>query len=41
MMSMPAAEEMSAAEQAALRDQCSVFLAGHGRRRIVFTKRLV
>src|SRR6266550_1830485 len=28
---MPAAEEMSAAEQAALRDQCSVFLAGHGR----------
>jgi len=31
MMSMPAAEEMSAAEQAALRDQCSVFLAGHGR----------
>src|SRR5213083_2267397 len=28
---MPAAEELSAAEQAALRDQCSVFLAGHGR----------
>src|SRR6266576_4325165 len=28
---MPAAEEMSTAEQAALRDQCSVFLAGHGR----------
>ena len=31
MMSLPAAEEVSAAEQAALRDQCSVFLAGHGR----------
>jgi threonine aldolase len=31
MMSMPAAKEVSAAEQAALRDQCSVFLAGHGR----------
>src|SRR6266566_708788 len=28
---MPAAEELSTAEQAALRDQCSVFLAGHGR----------
>ena len=27
---MSAAEEQSAAEQAALRDQCSVFLAGHG-----------
>ena len=31
MMSMSAAQELSAAEQAALRDQCSVFLAGHGR----------
>jgi threonine aldolase len=31
MMSMPAAEELSTAEQAALRDQCSVFLTGHGR----------
>ena len=30
-MSMPAAKEVSAAEEAALRDQCSVFLAGHGR----------
>jgi threonine aldolase len=31
MMSMPDAEEESAAEQAALRDQCSVFVSGHGR----------
>ena len=31
MMSMPAAEELSAADQAALRDQCSVFVDGHGR----------
>jgi threonine aldolase len=31
MMGMPAAEEVSAAEEAELRDQCSVFLAGHGR----------
>jgi hypothetical protein len=28
---MPATGEPPAAEQAALRDQCSVFLAGHGR----------
>src|SRR6516225_10670439 len=27
---MPATEELSAAEQAALRARCSVFLAGHG-----------
>ena len=27
---MPATEELSPAEQAALRDRCSVFLAGHG-----------
>jgi threonine aldolase len=28
---MPAIDELSPADQAALRDQCSVFLAGHGR----------
>lgn len=27
---MPATEEMSPAEQRELRDQCTVFLAGHG-----------
>lgn len=27
---MPAIEEMSHAEQRELRDQCTVFLAGHG-----------